>query len=63
MRKLLAAAAVFVIATSPAYGAPCRTAGGKFVKCPTPAPAKPAVRCKLANGKFAKCGTPGAKPA
>lgn len=60
MRILLTAIALVSVAAAPAYAAPCRDAKGKFIKCPTKAPAK-TVRCKL-NGKFAKCGTPGAKP-
>ena len=61
MLRIAAGIAVASLALSPAYSAPCRSSGGKFVKCPPAAAAKP-VRCKGANGKFAKCGTPGAKP-
>lgn len=47
---------------TPSIAAPCKDSKtGKFIKCPSTAPAK-MTRCKAANGKFAKCGTPGAKP-
>ena len=65
MRKLivaLSAISLLSAAGSTIAAAPCRDAKGKFVKCPTKAPAKP-VRCRDAKGKFAKCGTKGAKPA
>ena len=61
---ILAATAVFALASASASfaAAPCRDAKGKFIKCPAAsAPAKP-TKCKDAKGKFAKCGTPGAKP-
>ena len=63
MRKLLfAAVSVGLLATAtPSFGAPCKDAKGRFMKCPSKTPVK-ATRCKSANGKFAKCGTPGAKP-
>ena len=61
MLRIAAAIAVASLALNPAFAAPCRGPGGKFVKCPPAAAAKP-VRCKGANGKFAKCGTSGAKP-
>lgn len=60
----IAVAALAMLGTavpSLAANPPCRDKSGKFIKCPTKAPAKP-VRCKDAKGKFAKCGTPGAKP-
>jgi hypothetical protein len=57
---LLGVAALSVVGALPAAAAPCRDAKGKFIKCPTTAPAKP-KQCRL-NGKFAKCSTPGAKP-
>lgn len=60
MKKLLMFGAALAVMTSPAYGAACRDAKGKFIKCATAAPAK-ATRCRL-NGKFAKCTAPGAKP-
>ena len=63
MIRLLAAVATLSLMASPTFAAPCRDTKGKFIKCPTAAPAKAPVRCKGANGKFAKCGTPGAKPA
>ena len=62
LRAAAVAALLATIAAGPAQAAPCRGAGGKFVKCPAAAPAKPA-KCKDAKGKYAKCGTPGAKPA
>jgi hypothetical protein len=63
MRKLILAltALTLVAGSAPSIAAPCRDAKGKFVKCPTKAPAKP-TRCRDAKGKFAKCGTKGAKP-
>jgi hypothetical protein len=61
IRMAIIAASLIAMGTTPALAAPCRGAGGKFIKCATAAPAKP-TRCKAANGKFAKCGTPGAKP-
>lgn len=61
MRFALALATLAMVATPALSANRCRDAHGRFIKCATPAPAKP-VRCKLANGKFAKCGTPGAKP-
>jgi hypothetical protein len=63
MRKLIIALSAFglLAGSMPSYGAPCRDAKGKFVKCPKAA-AKP-TKCRDAKGKYAKCGTPGAKPA
>jgi hypothetical protein len=63
MRKLILAlsALSLVAGSAPSIAAPCRDTKGKFVKCPTKAPAKP-TRCRDAKGKFAKCGTKGAKP-
>jgi hypothetical protein len=62
MVRLLLATAALALTASPALAAPCKDPKtGKFIKCPTTAPAK-VTRCKAANGKFAKCGTPGAKP-
>jgi hypothetical protein len=63
MRKLILAlsALSLVAGSAPSIAAPCRDAKGKFIKCPTKAPAKP-TRCRDAKGKFAKCGTKGAKP-
>jgi hypothetical protein len=61
MLKFTAAFAALALLAAPTYAAPCRTAHGKFVKCPEKA--KKVVRCKDAKGKFVKCGTKGAKPA
>jgi hypothetical protein len=63
MRKIIIALSVLglVAGSAPAFGAPCRDAKGKFVKCPKPA-AKLA-RCRDAKGHYAKCGAKGAKPA
>jgi hypothetical protein len=64
MRKLIIALSAIglVFASTPTIAAaPCRDAKGKFVKCPTRAPAK-LVRCRDAKGHYAKCGTKGAKP-
>lgn len=64
MRKYVVALAAFgmIAGSAPAMAAACRSAAGKFVKCP-PAAAPKAARCKDSKGKFAKCGSPGAKPA
>ena len=63
MRKLIIGLAAIGLITGSAssLAAPCRDAKGKFVKCPTAAPAK-TVKCKDSKGRFAKCGSPGAKP-
>ena len=58
---ILTAMALTMLSTTAAYGAPCRNAKGKFVKCTTTKVTTP-VPCKDAKGKFAKCGTVGAKP-
>jgi hypothetical protein len=62
MLRIATIIAVASISLSTAYAAPCKDAKGRFMKCPTAAPAKPA-KCRDAKGHFAKCGTPGAKPA
>ena len=64
MRKYVMALAALTLfaGSAPGMAAACRSAAGKFVKCPSPAAAK-VVRCKDSKGKFAKCGTAGAKPA
>lgn len=62
MHKIISTAIAIAVLSSPAIGAPCRNAKGKFVKCTTVVK-KTVVRCKDAKGKFAKCGTAGAKPA
>lgn len=54
---LVLAIAVASTGASQSVAAPCKDAKGKFVKCPTVAPA--GARCRK-DGKFAKCGTPGA---
>ena len=59
---VLAAAALSLAVAGNAFAAaPCKDAKGKFIKCPTPAAAKP-IRCKDGKGKFAKCGAPGSIP-
>ncbi|CAN5471166.1 hypothetical protein BH10PSE14_BH10PSE14_27510 [soil metagenome] len=60
-RKILLAAGVAVLFTSPTFAAERCRDHGKFVKCP-PAKPKPPARCRL-HGKFVKCGTPGATAA
>lgn len=59
MRKLvLALSAVSLLGGSaPVFAAPCKDAKGKFMKCPTKAPAKPAKpkQCRDAKGHFTKC--------
>ena len=63
MRKvLLTVLSLSMLASTAAYGASCRNAKGKFVKCTTLKVTK-AVHCKDSKGRFARCGVHGAKPA
>jgi hypothetical protein len=55
---VLALSAISLLAGSaPSFAAPCKDAKGKFIKCPSKAPAKPAKAkmCRDAKGHFAKC--------
>lgn len=60
MKKFVFAfAAISLLASSaPSFAAaPCKDAKGKFMKCPTKTPAKPAKpkQCRDAKGRFIKC--------
>lgn len=62
MLRWLTAAAALSLLVSPAIGAPCKDAKGKFTKCPPPV-VKPIGPCKDAKGKFIKCPPPAAATA